>query len=606
MSIVLEKDRPRKVCFYGRVSTEHESQISALENQMQWYDNQLEFHPNWILVDKYIDKGITGTQAKKRPSFLRMIQDAKNNKFDLIVTREVCRFARNTVDTLTYTRELKSKYNVEVYFVEDNIWTMDNDGELRLTIMATLAQEESRKISERIKAGQQVSRENGVIYGNGNILGYNRIKCTSEDNEYKPFNSYYVLNDEQAETVRIIYRLCCSGLGERRIANELTRLRRKDANDNVSWTASKVARILNRTTYMGVMTYCQSYNNNFLEQKRITGNKENLIQKRIYRIPVIIPEEEWNETQRIRKERINKLGKGKKPLKNIWSKKLQCSCGSSFKRMRWNRQTAKIPSYGFQCCKQSLYGSKQFRERNGFDTENYCDIKMIAEWKLDIMAKEIFTCIWQDRKQSVIKAYEMIVDCYDDDEANALQRKNIETKISKLKNRIKNLTEMRLDNEISKEEYVSIKSKLSNELNLLDKQKSESYDTKEELTYRLNKIRQALEEIIDFSGKISDDIIDRFIYKVIPIGDDKYNWYINLSNKQSINEDHIIQIELSGRKNNFSINSNVLSSAYDSTYCIATNLGLIIDSEYINEYRKSINPLSRKQTDNLYINLIII
>lgn len=130
----LDRNRPRRAVFYGRVSTEHEAQLSALENQMQWYEDQAKYHPNWTIVGKYIDEGITGTQAKKRPSFLEMLEDARAGKCDLIVTREVCRFARNTVDTLVTTRELKN-IGVEVYFVEDNIWTMDGDGELRLTIL---------------------------------------------------------------------------------------------------------------------------------------------------------------------------------------------------------------------------------------------------------------------------------------------------------------------------------------------------------------------------------------------------------------------------------------------------------------------------------------
>ena len=107
--------------------------MAALENQIQWYDDIAAIYPNWYILKKYIDEGITGTQAKKRPAFLQMVQDAKQKKFDLIVTREVCRFARNTVDTLVVTRELKN-YGVEVFFVEDNIRTMDGDGELRLTI----------------------------------------------------------------------------------------------------------------------------------------------------------------------------------------------------------------------------------------------------------------------------------------------------------------------------------------------------------------------------------------------------------------------------------------------------------------------------------------
>ena len=149
---LFDRNRARKVAIYGRVSTEHEAQLSALENQLQWYDDQVKYHPNWTVCERYIDEGITGTQAKKRPAFLKMIEDAKQGKFDLIVTREVCRFARNVVDTLVVTRELKG-IGVEVFFIDDNIWTMDGDGELRLSLMATLAQEESRKTSERVKAG---------------------------------------------------------------------------------------------------------------------------------------------------------------------------------------------------------------------------------------------------------------------------------------------------------------------------------------------------------------------------------------------------------------------------------------------------------------------
>lgn len=260
-TFVLDRNRERKAVFYGRVSTEHEAQLAALENQMQWYEDQAKYHPNWTVLDKYIDEGITGTQAKKRPAFMQMIEDAKQGDFDLIVTREVCRFARNTVDTLVMTRELKN-YGVEVYFVEDNIWTMDGDGELRLTIMATLAQEESRKISERVRAGQKISRDNGVLYGSGNIIGYDRV------------NGTYVINEDQAETVRMIFDLYLEGLGETKICKELCRRQRKDGHGNVSWSVSKISRILRNATYMGYKCYLKSYSNNYLEQKRIKNLDE--------------------------------------------------------------------------------------------------------------------------------------------------------------------------------------------------------------------------------------------------------------------------------------------------------------------------------------------
>lgn len=288
----LDRNRTRNMVFYGRVSTEHEAQLSALENQIQWYDDQAKYHPNWNVLDKYIDEGITGTQAKKRPAFLQMIEDAKQGKFDLIVTREVCRFARNTVDTLVTTRELKN-IGVEVYFVEDNIWTMDGDGELRLTIMATLAQEESRKVSERVKAGQQISRQNGMVYGCGNILGYDR-----------QVGETYRINPEQAETVRMIYDMYLDGLSTMAIANELTRCQRLNASGKNKWTAGVVCRILNNQTYMGVMAYGKSFSNNYLEQKRVNNHDASTYMCVKSDFEPIVSEEEWYKCQEIKAKRV--------------------------------------------------------------------------------------------------------------------------------------------------------------------------------------------------------------------------------------------------------------------------------------------------------------
>lgn len=187
-----------RVAVYARVSTEHEAQINALENQLEWYKIECSRHSDWEIVEVYVDQGITGTQAQKRPEFLRMMEDAQKGKFDLIITREVSRFARNTVDTLSYTRELKAR-GVDVFFINDGINTATNDGELRLTIMSSMAQDESRKISERVKAGQKISREKHVLYGSGNILGYRRE------------NGTYVPDPDQAETVRLIFQMYSTG-----------------------------------------------------------------------------------------------------------------------------------------------------------------------------------------------------------------------------------------------------------------------------------------------------------------------------------------------------------------------------------------------------------
>lgn len=564
----LDKNRERQMCFYGRVSTEHEAQLSALQNQIQWYDDQLRYHPNWNLVNRYIDEGITGTQARKRPAFLQMIEDAKKGKFDLIVTREVCRFARNTVDTLVYTRELKNKYNIEVYFVEDNIWTMDGDGELRLTIMATLAQEESRKTSERVKAGQKISRDNGVLYGNGNILGYDRVGNT------------YVINEEQAETVKIIYDLYLNGLGEKKIMNELIRQHRKDGSGNVKWSVSKINRILKRTTYKGVLAYGQSYSNNYLEQKRINNLDANTYIYKEMDIPTIIPSEIWDKVQAIRESKTNiaadkSRGIGRMKSNDIWLSKLRCKCGSSFRKNKWRtNKTTGEEVFGYQCYNQLNNGSKSFREKNGLDTEGYCDIKMIADWKLDLMAKTVISSIWQDRNEAILKAYQKIIDCYENEPSlSSVKIKDITGRIDKAKKKIENLIEMRTEGEITKEEYSQMRSKLDKQIIDLQTELDTTQDinnTKEDIVNHYEEIKASLEEAIDFSQpKLPDYVIDRFIKQITPIDNNTFRWYINIidnpdsgnpneSIEDAIKNKHIIinKVGVSGRKNNANITIN--------------------------------------------------
>lgn len=224
-------DNPVRVVFYARVSTEHEAQINALDNQLSWYEGLLHSHPNWQKVNVYVDRGITGTNAKKRPGFMQMIEDAQKGQFDLICTRETSRFARNTLDSLSYTRALAS-IGVEVFFSSDGIWSMESDGELRLTLLSAMSQEESRHISDRVLAGQKVSREQNILYGNGNILGYELARgSTSVENTY-------IINEEQAETVRMIFKYYIEGMGSKFIAKKLMEEHRATATGLYNWDAN--------------------------------------------------------------------------------------------------------------------------------------------------------------------------------------------------------------------------------------------------------------------------------------------------------------------------------------------------------------------------------
>lgn len=549
----------RRIVFYGRVSTEHEAQLSALENQMQWYDDQLNRHDNWTLVNRYIDRGITGTLAKKRPSFMKMIKDAKKGEFDLIVTREVCRFARNTVDTLKYTRKLK-KIGIEVYFVDDNIWTYDPDGELRLTIMAALAQEESRKDSERVKAGQKISRDKGVLYGNGNILGYYLHRNIDADGKWNPLENTYIINPEQAETVRMIYDMYYNGLGYTKICKELCRLQRKDAYGKVSWCASKISRILHNMTYAGYKGYLKSYTDDFLEHSRVKNwdRSTHMYMKGDWE--PIIPEERWHEIQRLCSEKSLKINvdgknkvKGKRKAEDVWLRKLRCSCGSKFRRNKWrtNKTTQEVV-FGYQCYNQVNNGSIKLRTEYGLDTEGYCSIPMVGDWKLHFMAKTILEALWKDRQDAVDEAIQLIKDNYTEESMSGLDRLQIaqlENSIMKNEARMKHLLEMRMDNEITKDEYAQLREQLELEIKECKAQLTATTETEEiheDLDVKLNEMKKTLEQMIDFSGnKVDQDIIDKLVYQVIPVQNGKFKWILNLLDDEG---NHII-CGVNGRKN---------------------------------------------------------
>ena len=162
-----------RVTFYARVSTDSDEQLNSLDNQISYYRDYITRNPAWTFIDGYIDEGLSGMTTRKRDNFQRMVQDAKDDKFDLILTKEITRFARNTLDSICYTRELLSA-GVGVFFQNDNINTFDEDSELRLTIMSGIAQDELRKLSSRVKFGHQQAIKNNVVLGNSRIFGYRK------------------------------------------------------------------------------------------------------------------------------------------------------------------------------------------------------------------------------------------------------------------------------------------------------------------------------------------------------------------------------------------------------------------------------------------------
>ena len=521
------RDKPCRAVIYGRASTEHEAQVKALENQMQWYDDVARYHPQWNIIKRYIDQGITGTQVYKRDAFMEMLEDAKKHQFDLVVTREVCRFARNTVDALVCVRQLAAM-GIEVYFVNDNIWTLDGDGELRLTIMATMAQEESRKISERSRAGQRVSREKGIVYGTGNIFGYSRNKLTKQ----------FEIDPEQAETVKMIFNLYDSGMGGTLVAKELTRLGRKNGVGEIKWDAAKISKIIKRKNYLGYTVYGQSYSNNYLEQKRIKRDESEFIYVK-GGFPQIISDEQFARCNSVLRGRSKLLtdasgkvrGFGTLQAQNVWGRKLRCSCGSAMIRDRWRVNASGKPIYGFECKRHHDTPRIRLQIEQG-NPDRICDIKPVAQSKLELMASKIFEQIWGDQREIVLKTCKILDACYkpDADRRQEMMQEKDDA-IALLQQQLDDLVMIRARGEIAQDHFIQRTIALQQQMEALRQSKSKMA-TAEYTPGRLDMeaIEAVLCETVEMKdGMVSEDFIDLFVSQITPISNTRFAWCLDFS-----------------------------------------------------------------------------
>ena len=256
--------KPRKrVAAYARVSTDSEEQLSSYEAQVDHYTRFIKDHAEWEFVEVYSDEGISATSTKRREGFNRMIADALDGKIDLILTKSVSRFARNTVDTLTNVRKLKEK-DVEVYFEKENIYTLDSKGELLITIMSSLAQEESRSLSANVTWGKRKKFADGEFsLPYKNFLGYEK----GEDKLPK-------IVEDQAKIVRLIYKMFLEGYTPNGIARYLTNDRVPTPSGKTDWEASTVRNILKNEKYCGSATLQKTYCSDFLSKKIKVNNVE--------------------------------------------------------------------------------------------------------------------------------------------------------------------------------------------------------------------------------------------------------------------------------------------------------------------------------------------
>ncbi|WP_455716476.1 recombinase family protein [Anaerosporobacter sp.] len=299
------------VAAYCRVSTDREDQVNSFESQQRYFREYISRTEGLELYEIYADEGLSGTSTKKRKAFNRMIEEAREGRFQMIVTKEISRFARNTLDSIYYTRELK-KYGVGVFFLNDNINTLDSDAELRLTILSSIAQEESRRTSERVKWGQKRRMEQGIVFGSS-MLGYD-VK-----------NGKIYWNEEGAKVVRRIYdKFLLEGKGTYVIAKEL----REEGNLPLrakEWSSSVILRILRNEKYCGDLIQKKTYTPDYLtHEKRYNYGEEDYVVIHNHHVP-IISREEFNQVQTLLDHRARKIAsKEKESNRYALSGKIMC------------------------------------------------------------------------------------------------------------------------------------------------------------------------------------------------------------------------------------------------------------------------------------------
>ncbi len=354
-SIKESEKKKLRVAAYARVSTDSDEQATSYDTQIDHYTNYIRRNPDWEFAGVFSDEGISGTYTKKRAGFNKMIEEAMEGNIDYIITKSISRFARNTLDCLKYIRKLKEN-NIPVYFEKENINTMDAKGEVLLTIMASLAQQESQSLSQNVKLGFQYRFQQGQVQVNHNrFLGYTK----DEDGKL-------VIVPEEAKIIKRIYREYLEGASLRDIKVGLEKDKIVNGAGNKKWHVSNLNQILNNEKYMGDALLQKTYTVDFLNKKRV---KNDGIAPQYYvenSHEAIIPKEIFMRVQEEMDRRANMVsGKGKRRIyssKYALSSIVYCSkCGDIYRRIAWNNRGKKYTVW--RCCTRVTHGPEACEAR---------------------------------------------------------------------------------------------------------------------------------------------------------------------------------------------------------------------------------------------------
>lgn len=492
----------KRVAAYCRVSTDKDDQANSFESQKRYFKEYIDRNPEWELYQIFADEGISGTSTKKRQDFNRMIELAKSGCFDFIVTKEVSRFARNTVDTLQYTRELK-KLGIGVLFLNDNINTLDPDAELRLTIMSSIAQEESRKTSERVKWGQRRRMEQGVVFGR-DMLGY----------DVRGGKMY--INEEGAEIVRLIFhKFTNEGKGTHVIARELKAagipsMRKQD------WTNTVILRLLRNEKYCGDLVQKKTYTPDYLtHEKKYNRGQEDFVVLRDHHEAIISRELFEQAQQELARRSPSPEQKAKHSNRYALSGKITCGCCGSRFVSRGKKRKDGTRYKAWRCYAATYHGS---RKKDAAGNLVGCSIRaQINDKDFMLMIQEIIRHLNMNKEQLISELTAIVRTVLETGEKGAYDKASVERQLKVIADKKERLMDIYLGEEISKEEYQRMAARYDDERTALEEQRERA--AKKELAESTQKkliddISESIRALA--SGEKQDDtfyrnLIDRII-----------------------------------------------------------------------------------------------
>ncbi len=488
-------DMPLRVTFYARVSTDQDEQINSLENQVQYYTELIQSKPNWKFVPGYVDEGISGGSTKKRDNFNRMIRDAKAGVFDFIITKEISRFSRSTLDSIRYTQELLD-YNVGVFFQNDNINTLDTDSEFRLVIMAGVAQDEIRKLSERLKFGFRQAIKNGHVLGNDKLYGYDKNDCV------------LTVNEEEAEIVRIIFDLYGNQrLGTRTISKRLMELGYTSREGNAFNTLT-IRHILENPKYKGWYCGNKSQSVDYRTKRNVLLDESEWVTYPDPSIPAIVSEELWNRANALYKKRREEMKSHSSGLsfhnRYPYSTKIYCEeHGTTFHRQVI--QTKKGQQEVWQCKVYRSHGRAA------------CSAPQIRSSDLDLILSDIFKELVRDKEKIIDSLVTVLTNIPKEVDYGKL-RCQVENEMDDLERKKNRLLDLSIAGALTVEEFKERNDAFNVQIlecqgKLTAIRQEEENRTSEELD--IPAIRRALDEALRFTGEIDTALVATILDRVV-------------------------------------------------------------------------------------------